>query len=245
MKKILLFLFIATLFYSCRKQPVDPLALPDTYSNQGLGASAHDVLSADKYTTLNIQIHYMPGYQLEATAIDNITIYLNNLCNKPGGITISQSQIAAYGDTLDPTKVAGIEKQNRTAFTSGGALSIYILVTDGYDTSESTLGFAYRNTSLVLFGRNIFDHSGHIGEINRTSLETSVLEHELGHIMGLVNIGTPMVANHQDLPHGNHCNNTKCLMYYAMELHKGLGMLSSVPPLDSNCLADLHANGGK
>ena len=245
MKKIVLFIFITLFFFSCRKVSNDPAYLPDSYSNQSVGASARDLLNAAKYTTVNIQIQYMPGYQLDTVTISNVAAYLNDLCNKPGGFNITQSQVAGSGDTLNPEKVGILEKQNRTAYTSGSTIALYVLVTDGYDTSGTILGFTFRNTSICLFGKNIFDRSGGFSEPSRISLESSVLEHELGHIMGLVNLRTPMVADHQDLAHGNHCSNPQCLMYYSIDLHTSILHPNIIPPLDSNCRNDLHANGGK
>ena len=247
MKKILLFSCLALLFFSCKKVKTDPETLPNSYSNQKLGASANDMLSSGKYTTLNIEVQYMPGYQLDPAAISNIKDYLNSICNKPGGITITQSQIPANGDTLGVNKVAVLERQNRTAYTNGTIISIYIIVTDGYDSSSSILGFAYRNTSICLFGKSVFDHSGGFGEVTRVSLETSVLEHEFGHVLGLVNLGTSMQVFHQDSLHGNHCNNIECLMHYAIETQSAYNILhpNNIPVLDSNCIKDLRANGGK
>ncbi len=245
MKKFILFISISLIFFSCRKESVNPYALPDSYSNQPVGRSANDLLSASKYTTLNIQVQYMPGYRLDTSAVSQVSTWLSNLCNKPGGITISQSQIASVNDSLTPAKVELLEKQNRTAYTSGNTLSLYILITDGYDTSITTLGFSFRNTSICLFGKNLYDHSGGIGQISRIVLQMSVLEHELGHLLGLVNLGSSMQQPHQDVDHNNHCINPKCLMYYAIEVHKGIGTFAGIPVLDSNCISDLHANGGK
>ena len=188
----------------------------------------------------------MPGYELEDATINNLTAYLTGICNKPGGINITQSQIAADVNTFTVDSAAIVERQNRTVYTSGNTIAVYILVTDGFDTSLSTLGFAYRNTSICLFGKDIFTNSGGMGQVTRVALETSVLEHEFGHILGLVNLGTPMQVFHQDTAHGNHCNNTHCLMYYAIDTHLAFGAVSAaVPVLDSNCLNDLRANGGK
>ena len=247
MKKLVPLLLAILSLYSCTKEVAAPDALPNDYSNQALGASAKDLLTGTNYTSVTIQVQYMPGYQLDPTALSNVTAYLTGICNKPGGVTISQSQIAGSGDTLQLEKVAILEKQNRTAYTSGHNLALYILVTDGYDTAAATLGFAYRCTSIALFGKNIFDHSGGFGEVTRVALESSVLEHELGHILGLVNLATPMVTDHQDTQHSNHCNNTSCLMYYAMETNDAFNMIlaNDIPTLDSNCMNDLHANGGK
>ncbi|NNC69731.1 MAG: membrane metalloprotease, partial [Flavobacteriaceae bacterium] len=66
--------------------------------------------------------------------------------------------------------------------------------------------------------------------------------------LGLVNVGSPMQTHHQDTAHGKHCIEEECLMYYTAETGEGLvNMLSggSVPSLDTQCKADLQANGGK
>ena len=72
-------------------------------------------------------------------------------------------------------------------------------------------------------------------------MESTVLEHEFGHLMGLVNLGTPEKITHQDVAHGNHCTDPNCLMYWEKEF----SMAGFVPKLDSNCLNDLRGNGGK
>ena len=100
---------------------------------------------------------------------------------------------------------------------------------------------------MSILGKTIHDNSGGIGQASRTKLETTVLEHEFAHILGLVDSGSTMQTNHKDAAHGNHCNNTNCLMYYASETTDILGVLltGSIPVLDANCKADLTANGGK
>lgn len=248
MRKLLLFSCFILFLFSCKKESnTNPETLPNSYSNQALGKSANDLLSATTYTTLNVQIQYMPGYALDTATIRNLTAYLSARCNKPAGVSITQQQIASKGeDTMTLDKIAVLEAQSRTAYTNGNVIAVYILVTDGYDTSNTILGFAYRNTSVCLFGKDIFDHSGGFGEVSRVSLETTVLEHEFGHLFGLVNLGTTMQQPHQDVAHGNHCSNAQCLMYYATDTHAALpGLTNYIPVLDSNCIHDLQANGGK
>ncbi|MBA3829999.1 MAG: hypothetical protein H0X33_13745 [Taibaiella sp.] len=247
MNRYILCLICTIFLFSCTKQASGPGTLPDDYSNQQLGASAKDLLTAAKYTNVTIQVQYMGSYQPDATAINNTVAFLNSVCNK-SGITFMATQIPSAGmDTLTLSNVELIEKQNRTAYTSGSTLALYILVTDGVYSQPNVLGVAYRNTSLCLFGKTIFSHSGGFGQISRLTAESTVLEHEMGHILGLVDLGTPMVIGHKDATNGNHCNNSSCLMYYATETMDMFGMLgmSSAPPLDANCVNDLQANGGK
>jgi len=233
--------------FSCKKEKnINPQALPNEYSNQSLGKSAFDLLSGNTYTSLTIQVQYMPGYALDAATITNVNVFLDSICNKPGGIAITQTEIAANGNTFTVDSAAITERKNRTAYTGGQTLALYVLVTDGFETSLATLGFAFRNTSICLFGKDIFANSGGFGQVSRVALETSVLEHELCHIMGLLNLGTPMVVAHEDPAHKDHCVNPHCLMYYAIDTHHALpGMPGAIPFIDSNCRRDLRANGGK
>lgn len=246
-----LFLFglFVIVFAGCKKSDtITNLPSINSENNKGVGASANDLLSASKYSSVKIEIQYMPGFQPDAAAINNLTVFINSLINKPGGVTIVQTQIASAGNTvLSLNDIATIEKNNRTVYTSGSQLGVYFLFTDGNYSDANVLGLAYRNTSMALLGKTIHDNSGGIGQTSRTKLESTVLEHEFGHILGLVNIGSPMQANHQDAAHGNHCNVTNCLMYYQSETTDILGFLitGNIPVLDANCKADLTANGSK
>ena len=217
-------------------------------NNKVVGAAAKDLLSASNYTSVKIEIQYMPGFQPDAAAVNNLTAFINSLINKTAGVTVVQTQIAASGKaTLTLSEIGQIEKDNRTAYTSGSQLGVYFLYTDGGYEQANVLGVAYRNTSMSILGKTIHDNSGAIGQTSRTKLETTVLEHEFGHILGLVNLGSAMQTNHQDGAHGSHCNNANCLMYYQSETTDVLGFLltGSIPTLDANCKADLIANGGK
>ena len=221
---------------------------PDYLHNRSVGASANELLASAKYTSLKIEIQYMPGFAPDAAAISHLQTTLSNLLNKPSGITTSTTQIAAASNlALSTDDVLQIERNNRAVFTTNDQIAVYVLYTNGNYTDNNVLGVAYRNTSLVLFGKKIHDNSGSIGQANRTKLEATVLEHELGHLLGLVDLGSNMQTAHRDAAHGNHCSNNSCLMYYASETSDILGFLitGNIPSFDANCLADMHANGGK
>jgi hypothetical protein len=216
--------------------------------NKAVGASANELLSSGTYKSLKVEIQYMTGYAPDGGAMNHLQTVLNTFLNKPSGITIVTKEISASSSaTLTIDQVKTIEEQNRTVFTSGDQLGVYILYTNGYFTDNNVLGAAYRNTSLVIFGKNARDNSGGLGQTSATKLEATVMEHEFGHILGLVGIGSPMQTSHKDAAHGNHCTNTGCLMYYAADTKDILGFLltGSVPSFDANCTADLQANGGK
>jgi hypothetical protein len=236
-------------FNSCsKKDAVSGLPVGNTANTKAVGASANDLLTASTYSSIVIEIQYMPGYQPNAAAINNLVSFMNTVINKPGGITVTQSAIAS-GDktvyTLDD--VAALEKANRTVYTSGSTIGINFLYVDGTYTQANVLGFAYRNTSMCIFAKKVNDNSGGIGQVSRTKLESTILEHEMGHILGLVNLGSNMQVAHEDASHEKHCNNSNCLMYWQTQTTDVMGtlMTGNIPALDANCMADLKANGGK
>ena len=246
---ILIASFLLFAIVGCKKSDkISNLPSINNENNKAVGASANDLLSASKYSSVIVEIQYMPGFQPDGASVNNLVNFINSLLNKPGGVSVIQTQIASAGKTvLTLNDIATIEKNNRTVYTSGSQLGVYFLFTDGNYSEGNVLGLAYRNTSMSLLGKTIHDNSGGIGQASRTKVVSTVLEHEFAHILGLVDIGSAMQTNHKDAAHGNHCNNTNCLMYYASETTDILGILitGNIPALDANCKADLTANGGK
>lgn len=240
---------IIVLFVQCKKTDTQATGAAANLNNKSVGVSANDILSASKYNAIVMQVQYMPGFAPDAASLNTLTqIFLPTYVNKPGGITYNLTPIAASGkSTLTLNEIVGIETANRTLFTSGNTLAIYVLYVDAGYATANTLGVAYRNTSLVLFGPTIVNNSGGVNQTSRTRLESTVQQHEFGHLMGLVNLGSPMVTAHNDPNNAGHCSNSSCLMYYITNNSSVGGILlnSPTPSLDANCKADLHANGGK
>ena len=251
MKTLLGIFFMSLLVVSCSKSGSSYVNNPgstDYLHKRPVGASARELLSNDQYQSLRIEILYMPGFAPDAAAVEHTRDFLTGLVKKTAGITIITKEIPASANaSMSVNDIIEIERTQRTAFTTGTEIAVSVVYTNGSNTDPETLGVAYRNTSLALFGRRIHDHSGAIGQVSRTKLEATVLEHELGHLLGLVDLGSPMQTPHKEVPHGNHCTVTSCLMYYTAETTSILGFLltGNIPSLDANCRADLQANGGK
>ena len=217
------------------------------------GSGAQDFLTANSYSSLVIEIQAVTGYQPSSTSQTNLVNFLSARLNKPAGITVQiDPDITSPGQTsYSLADVDSIESKNRKLQSSGNKAVAYFLFLDGPSTSDSgngqILGQAHGPSSIVIYEKSIKGLSGSIGQPSTAVLESTVLEHEFGHLLGLTNIGSNMQTPHQDTAHGAHCNETTCLMYWNVDTSNIVGNLlgGTIPALDANCLADLKAAGGK
>jgi hypothetical protein len=230
--------FISLLFIACQKE--SPVSTNDYKT---LGSSAHDLLSSAIYTSLRIEINYMPGYEPNKASLSNLKIFLQNYLNKPAGIHIITNNIAASGKTkLSLNDIVAIEKNYRVEFTEGNTIAVQVLIVDADYTDSNDLAISYWNTSFCLFGKAIYSNSGNGAQASRTNLMSTLLEHEFGHLLGLVGQGSPEQSPHRDVLNGSHCSNPNCLMYSSIETNPDSTM---IPSFDADCIADLKANGSK
>lgn len=245
---------------SSGRQYHSPNESSDYNSHLAPGAAAHDLLSADTYQSLAIEIQAMQGFEPTAQTKANLVQFISARVNKPGGVTVlDDPSIPPQGKgPYSLNDVGMLEAANRLHYTTGKSAVVYFLFLDGSSTDDdpnkgtAVLAYAYQNTSMAVFEKTIQQNSGSLPtQVSAATLETTVVEHEFGHLLGLVNLnpGTPMRAAHQDTAHGNHCNVQSCLMYWSANTTDVLANILSLggkpPTLDSQCLLDLQGNGGK
>lgn len=257
MKKIIAVLTIGLfLIVSCSREDdsIDNgyVVNPNT-NKQATGSSSNDLLSEKKFTSMVIELVYVTGFEPSSTAVNNMVSFLQARTYKPGGITVQKRAIPSPGKaTFTIDEIVAIESVNRTKFNTANQIAVWIFFVDGKsatDTSTSVvLGTAYWNTSLVIYEQTLHGFSDSPFEPNRSLLETTVINHEFGHLLGLTNLGTTMQSNHEDANHAKHCNVSTCLMYWSSETGQGISNMVSggtAPQLDAQCIADLRANGGR
>jgi len=257
MKKVLSLLTIGLflLLTSCSKQddPLDnPVAVNPNTNKQQTGSSANDLLSDKKFKSMVIEVVYVAGFEPSSTAITNFVNFLTARTYKPNGISVIKRSIPSPGSSpYSNEEIVSIEDANRTKYNTADQIAVWAFFADGkssQDTDASViLGTAYRNTSFVIYEQTIQSLSDSPFKPNRGLLETTVITHEFGHILGLTNLGTTLQSNHEDAAHPKHCIEKTCLMFWSAETG-GIGNMvsgGSAPQLDSQCIADLRANGGK
>lgn len=245
-----LFLILFLIITGCDNDDSPPTTPGD--SNNTTKIVPNDFLSEQKYNKLIVEIQYIEGFAPTATTVSNLQDFLEQRLNKSAGITITQKAIPSTGkQAYTADDIRSVEKVNRTQHAADKTLTAYFFFADsdyaGNTGDAKVLGIAYGSSSMAIFEKTIHQFSGDITQPPATTVETAVVLHEFGHILGLVNNGTSMASPHQDEPHGKHCNNEQCLMYYATETSDIITNLvgGNIPTLDTQCLNDLRANGGK
>jgi len=211
-----------------------------------------DFLSDYKFKSLTIEIVYEHGLSPSPETINNLRLFLASRLFKPGNILVNSREISGSDkSSISLSDISEIERKNRSAYSKNNSLTCFVYLSNsdysGDSGNNKTLGISYASTSIVLFGKTMLSLSGGVAQPSYSVLETTVAEHEFGHLMGLVNKGTGMTSLHLDAAHGKHCSNSKCLTYYLVETSDVVSNLTggTIPLLDSNCIRDLQRNGGK
>jgi hypothetical protein len=94
----------------------------------------------------------------------------------------------------------------------------YVLFLNGYFNDQGVVnkqvtGISINTTPVIAIFKDAIRELGYSSFVEKV-IEQTTLVHEFGHAAGLVNIGLPMVADHEDTEHLYHCTNEDCVMYW-------------------------------
>ena len=254
-KRLLILFFFASVAISCTEDsPNGGEGGIDKSANLKVtGSSGSDLLSDMLYTSMNIEIVYADGFRPEDEAISIFKNYLESRVYKPDGVSINLRSVESSGlSPFDEEDLKNVEKNTRTAYNVGDEIAVWIYFADGKKINDSetkvTLGTAFRNTSIIIYGQTIKNFASKISAPRKAVIEAATLNHEFGHLFGLVDLGIDPVSDHEDPDNAAHCITSKCLMQASIEFGSGVVSAingSGVPELDDACIQDLQAAGGK
>ena len=218
---------------------------------QKVGTASHALLSEDTFNELIVEIQPVGDFAPEPASLVQLQKFLEAHLNKSGGITFQVNDpLPATGKShFSIAEIRNLETQSRKTFAKEKRLSVFILFVDGNcdhdEDRQKMLGHAHLSSSIVIYEKTLRDVTADPAQPPRGILETAILEHEFGHLLGLVDNGSPEQSQHRDLDHRFHCANPECLMHYALGSGQSGVLLTSVPTLDQDCEDDLKGNGGK
>jgi hypothetical protein len=222
------------------------------YDTQGaVGLSSQPLLKGEVFKTLTVEVQVLGKAEPTQEALFSLQRFLEKNLHKPGGVII-QSNSPLDGTSRESIRVSelkDLEKRYRQTSPFKTHYSLFLLFIDAA-SAEDTLthqrfAHAYAQSSVVVYSPSIARYSGSTEQVPRWVLEASVLQHEVGHLLGLVNLGTPPLSAHEDTQAHGHCKQGSCLMrgnpLEAIRAHSAESGQVSPPDLCANCIEDLQS----
>ncbi len=200
--------------------------------------SAESTVFSPGITTVVLEVGYASGAvpHAEPSAMDGKTVwnlFKRNISEVLPGDKRLESPLTLQemrelpdvtGTSFTQAQILEIARTHRTRTSDKTTIAYYALwlpgiLNDGTRDRDDVLGVNFRDTTVIAMFKPVLEGNAEESEHDRVAkfAEQSVLIHELGHAMGLVNKTIPLTSSHHDSPHGAHCTNQDCLMYYANE----------------------------
>ncbi len=177
-------------------------------------------LSSAKYTSMVVEIDHDSGYMPEQSSIDLLKTRLQEVCDKPNGIEImlTETDFGQSGAwTADDVRQQAWQHKSTDPQT-GSTLYWQALFPSGGYSNNDVLGVAVDASTVAIFKDAIEEAEGpFFSRPNAEEIENSVLVHEFGHLLGLVNLVYTSPVDHEDKEHPGHSNNEESVMYWAVE----------------------------
>ena len=184
------------------------------------GAFAADYVRGTHFTTLVIEVDYPASRPPTPEAMDFLRERVLERVEKTDVIVVVDDAIPddEFPSVLSVGDVQDLEDVYRDSYSDLGSQTAvaYLLYVLGRSTDDQgqakVLGLAHRGGSVVLFVENADDTGG--ATMTAEDFEAAGVLHELGHLLGLVNGGCPMVEDHEDLEHPFHTTDIHCVMFW-------------------------------
>ncbi|MGH3441647.1 MAG: hypothetical protein ACRDUY_06305 [Nitriliruptorales bacterium] len=195
-----------------------------------LGANGPAILRGD-HQRLVVEVDVQQGVDANSGALDHLVGVLGSVSDKPGGIALSGgNSFSSERQTWTPGDLRAVADANRSNYSTADTVVIYVLYVDGSFENENALGVAYNASEVALFPER---WRGTLADLlgGGRQVEEAVVVHEIGHLLGLVNLTYDSRFGHEDPEHPHHSNNRGSVMYWAIE-STAIGQVFSGPPPD-------------
>jgi hypothetical protein len=174
-------------------------------------------------------------------------------------VTSEMEDVGAITDEeLTSSDLLALADLHRDRRDEPGTKTYYVLFVGGHfadatGAQPGVLGVSLGDTGVIAMFKDVIRSTSVVVLPNLVRfVEQSTLVHELAHAIGLVDNGVPPASAHVDRPHGAHCTNDRCVMYYLNEGATDAAMFARQVITTGNrilfddaCLADVDALTGR
>jgi hypothetical protein len=213
-------------------------AIHDT-SLAGPGAMAGIILAPGPATSIVLDVLVQSGVSADQGVLSTLREILGATSGKP--VTLrGPTALTTSGNVHDGDSIRHLADSQGKAQGNGAAV-IHLIYLQGSYSDNSVLGVTVRADTTAIFPQQIADSSSPL--VSRQRLEQAVATHELGHVMGLVDLY--LLDGRDDQEHPGHSTNPHSVMYWAVETDLVGQVLDGPPPVafdaaDQNDLSRIH-----
>lgn len=197
-----------------------------------VGAAARALLKPRPYRELVIEVDWVAGRSPTPSAVDHLMQVLRSSTSKPV-VARGGNELSAQGGPYYPSQVRALAEK-RDQRSAGSTAAIWVVYLDGrLAINRRAAGAAISGTVIAIFP----DRLSETGDADGT-LEAVTLVHEMGHLLGLINIGYTSPRPREDPTTPGHSRNRGSVMHWSVKAASGSDGLAAT--FDADDLADLR-----
>ena len=203
--------------------PATP-ASPDTSGPPGSAAAFY--LRAAPATSIAIEVSAEAGAEPQAGTMDHLGGVLGEVSGKPvsvvGGGALPSREAWSADELRAAADAASSARQGERAVVR------LLFVHGRYAEADNVLGVAVRGDVAAIFSDEVEASASPL--IGSGAIESAVTTHEVGHLLGLVDLH--LHTGRADPEHPGHSANRGSVMYWAVESTLVTDLLTGGPPRD-------------
>lgn len=190
-----------------------------------VGAYAAFYLRPAASSSIVVQVLAQRGAGPDPATVQRVTATLGDVSGKPvAATTTSLGGEAPRSWTAD--ELRALADSAVVAQSVERAVLTLLFVRGGFADNQQAVGVAVRSDVAAVFAERIDEAAGVLG--NRSAVEEAVAVHEIGHLLGLVDI--VLDTGRADPEHPGHSPNRRSVMYHAVESTLLGSVLTGGPP---------------
>jgi hypothetical protein len=208
-------------------RPVPSTTQPGPADLGDPGAGAPRYLRPAMSTSIRLQVVVAPGAEPRQATVDRLRTVLASVSGKP--VSVSGATLPASGaKEWTAASIAGAAADRVPRLDGDVALLQLVFLTGTYGDDEGVLGIAVNARVAAVFGDRV--SAAATGLVEPDRIELAVATHEVGHLLGLVDLF--LRTGRADPEHPGHSSSSRSVMYWAVESDLVGDLLTGGPPVD-------------
>lgn len=219
-----------------------PTAGPRTVPTVGpVGSFGPWYLRPDAASSIVLEVRSQSGAEPTAATVEAVRSVLAGVSGKQ--VTTAGGSVTGGARAWTPEGIRAEADRAGPPQRADAAVLTLLFVGGQLADGDQALGVAVRSDVAAIFSDKIDEAAGPL--TSRSRVEEAVSVHEVGHLLGLVDL--VLDTGRQDPEHPGHSRNRDSVMYYAVESTLVGSLLGGGPPtrFDDDDLADLRSIAGR